>query len=199
MPRFINGSDIYSVLEGLDALWPTVGKTRLIKVLRGSKAKDVERFDDSPMLGIFENIPVASVEAFILELIDAGLMHQGDEDEYFVCSITQKGRAAWENRTPLKVLLPPKRHLSNGLSQKTTHSIEDFCESDTLLFNELRDWRTDQARAEGGIPAFQVLSNRTLEDLTLRRPQNAVELREVHGIGEMKLQKYGDALLDMLR
>jgi ATP-dependent DNA helicase RecQ len=169
-------------------------------VLRGSKAKDVERFNDSPMLGIFENIPVASVESFILELIDSGLMHQGDEDEYFVCSITEKGRAVWENRTPLKVLLPSRRGQSEkNTSSRPIHSIEDFCESEKVLFEELREWRRDQAQLEGGIPAFQILSNRTLEDLALRKPQNDAQLMEVHGIGEMKLQKYGAALLDLMR
>ena len=57
----------------------------------------------------------------------------------------------------------------------------------------------DQEHKEGGVAAFQILSNRTLEDLTLRRPQNNAELLEVHGIGEMKAQKYGDALLDLMK
>ncbi|MEO6906666.1 MAG: helicase-related protein, partial [Abditibacteriaceae bacterium] len=140
MPQSIDGGDIYSVLEGLDALWPAVGKARLIKILRGSKSKDVERFHDSPMLGIFENIPVVNVEAFILELVDTGLLHQGDEDEYFVCSITEKGRSTWENKAPLKVLLPTRRgNTANNTSSKPIRDIEDFCEDEKVLFEELRE------------------------------------------------------------
>jgi ATP-dependent DNA helicase RecQ len=198
MPKSIDGSDIYSVLEGLDALWPTVGKARLIKVLRGSKAKDVERFHDSPMLGIFENISVASVEGFILELIDSGLMHQGDEDEYFVCSMTEKGRAAWENRAPLKVLLPSKRsQISSKTTSKADLDNEDFSEAEKVLFDKLKQWRSDQARQEN-LPAYCIISNQAIEDLTYRKPKNKAELIEVRGIGEMKVQKYGAALLDLI-
>jgi len=199
MPKSIDAGDIYSVLEGLDALWPTVGKARLIKVLRGSKAKDVERFHDSPMLGIFENISVASVEAFILELIDSGLMHQGDEDEYFVCSITEKGRAAWENRTPLKVLLPSRRHQTpKNTSSKPDHDNEDFSEAEKVLFDKLKQWRTNQARQES-VPAYIVLSNQAIEDLTYHKPKTEAELIQARGIGEMKVQKYGAALLDLIK
>jgi ATP-dependent DNA helicase RecQ len=198
MPKSIDSSDIYSVLEGLDALWPTVGKARLIKILRGSKAKDVERFSDSPMLGIFENIPVASVEAFILELIDDNLMHQGDEDEYFVCSITPKGRSVWQEKMPVKVLLPGKSPVAKSGAHSSADD-PDLSEDEKVLFEELKDWRRKQARHEGGIPAFQVLSNRALIDLAYRKPQNDAELMQVFGIGEMKARKYGEALLDLLR
>ncbi|MEO6907467.1 MAG: HRDC domain-containing protein, partial [Abditibacteriaceae bacterium] len=101
---------------------------------------------------------------------------------------------------PLKVLLPTRRgNTANNTSSKPIRDIEDFCEDEKVLFEELREWRIDQARKEGGIPAFQVLSNRTLEDLALRKPQNDAELMEVFGIGEMKAKKYGNALLDLMR
>jgi ATP-dependent DNA helicase RecQ len=190
MPKSIDGSDIYSVLEGLDALWPAVGKARLNKLLRGANSKDVERFrnDNCPLFGVFENVPNADVETFLLSLIGAKLMHQGDEDEYFVCTITEQGRAAWQNKTPLKVLLP-------------------LCDSDQLsaeakvLLDDLKKWRLQQARQEH-IPTARlqkVLPNRSLLELAHRKPKTNEELIQIFGIGEMKVQKYGDALLDLMQ
>jgi hypothetical protein len=46
MPLRIDSNDIHSLLQGLDALHPKVGKARLNKLLRGSNSKDVQRFKD---------------------------------------------------------------------------------------------------------------------------------------------------------
>ena len=49
------------------------------------------------------------------------------------------------------------------------------------------------------MPAYRVLHDKTLEDLARRRPTTRAALLEVHGIGETKLARYGDALLGVLR
>jgi ATP-dependent DNA helicase RecQ len=190
MPKVIDAGDIYSVLQGLDALWPTVGKARLNKLLRGANSKDIERFRDDhcPLLGVFENVPSADVDNFLLALIDAGLMHQGGEDEYFVCSITEKGRAAWQKKMPVKVLLP--------LSDSGQLSADE-----KVLLDELKKWRQEQGRRERIPAAFlqKVLPNRALLELAHRRPRNDAELKQIFGIGDVKVRKYGEALLDIVR
>jgi len=198
MPSSIAGHDIYSVLEGLDALWPTVGKARLIKLLRGSKAKDVERFrnDECPLFGIFETASSAAVEAFLLELIENGLMHQGGEDEYFVCSITEKGRAAWQDKTPVNVLLPGKAHQVKTAA--ASYEDPDLSEGGKVLLEALRKWRWEQARTEN-IAAYMVLSNRSLHELACVQPYNENALTQIHGIGGVKLEKYGKALIELIK
>lgn len=74
----------------------------------------------------------------------------------------------------------------------------DFSEAEKVLFDELKRWRTDQARLEN-VPDFFVLTTQAIEDLTYRKPKNKAELIQVRGIGEMKVQKYGAALLDLMR
>ena len=49
------------------------------------------------------------------------------------------------------------------------------------------------------MPAYAVLSDKSLRDLTERRPQNEDALRQIYGIGEMKLARYGSGLLEILR
>lgn len=66
------------------------------------------------------------------------------------------------------------------------------------LVTALRRWRLDEARRQG-VPAFRVLTDRTLLDLATERPQTEDELLEVGGIGPSRLARYGAHLLEIVR
>ncbi len=68
---------------------------------------------------------------------------------------------------------------------------------DEELFERLREWRRVQAKEEE-IAAFMVFSNATLESVAERRPTSLPALLAINGIGKEKLEKYGDALLEIL-
>jgi ATP-dependent DNA helicase RecQ len=62
----------------------------------------------------------------------------------------------------------------------------------------LRDLRTQIASAKG-IPPYIVFSDKTLKELSNKKPQNKEEMLEVHGIGEVKFERYGDEFLELLQ
>lgn len=66
------------------------------------------------------------------------------------------------------------------------------------LFERLRVLRRKLAD-ERKVPAFVVFSDKTLQDMAGRRPQSRDEFLEVHGVGQRKLEEYGDAFLEELR
>ena len=66
------------------------------------------------------------------------------------------------------------------------------------LFERLRALRLAFARSEG-VAAYLVFPDRTLLDMAERRPATLSELREVQGVGERKLARYGAAFLEVLR
>lgn len=67
----------------------------------------------------------------------------------------------------------------------------------TRLFELLREWRREKAK-ELDVPAFVVLSDRSLRDLALKRPGCNDELFEIHGLGAAKIEKFGGELLTWL-
>ncbi|WP_242355992.1 MULTISPECIES: ATP-dependent DNA helicase RecQ [unclassified Anaeromyxobacter] len=71
-------------------------------------------------------------------------------------------------------------------------------EVDLELFEALRAWRGEAARARG-VPAYVVFADATLAELALRRPVTRDELLEVKGIGPRKLEEYGEALVKILK
>ena len=61
----------------------------------------------------------------------------------------------------------------------------------------LKRKRRDLARAEN-VPAFMIFADRTLIDMAERRPSTLEDLRRVHGVGERKIARYGEAFLEAL-
>jgi ATP-dependent DNA helicase RecQ len=69
---------------------------------------------------------------------------------------------------------------------------------DSALLRALRDWRLGVAR-EHGVPAFVVFHDSTLETIAALRPGTREALRGVSGVGEKKLERYAEALLEVVR
>jgi len=180
MPAQIDPADIHSVLHGLDALRPALGKTRLNKLLRGAGA---EGPPGSPLAGLLKGSTQSGVDKFFAMLIAEGLLHQGDEDAYFVCTVTAKGREAWQERRPVAATLP----------RDPSRWREADAGSDDVL-TMLKQWRTARASREA-VPPYCVFSDKTLMEIARARPGDEGALLEVSGVGPGKLEKYGGDVL----
>jgi ATP-dependent DNA helicase RecQ len=66
------------------------------------------------------------------------------------------------------------------------------------LFEALRAWRRDRA-AEQHVPPYVIFHDATLADIARLRPKNKDELKGVSGVGQSKLQRYGAAVLELVR
>jgi ATP-dependent DNA helicase RecQ len=71
-------------------------------------------------------------------------------------------------------------------------------EPDAELREYLREWRRNTAK-EHGMPAYVVLHDTTLEEVSRARPSSLRELRKITGIGERKAELYGQQILALLR
>ena len=68
----------------------------------------------------------------------------------------------------------------------------DLTPSESLLFEELRSVRCHLA---AGKPAYTVLSDQVLHDIARRRPTTLAQLGDIKGMGPVKLERYGNAML----
>jgi ATP-dependent DNA helicase RecQ len=66
--------------------------------------------------------------------------------------------------------------------------------ADARLFASLKALRTSIAREEQ-VPPYVVFSDRTLAELAARKPRTSAGLLEVRGVGQTKLDKYGERFL----
>jgi ATP-dependent DNA helicase RecQ len=65
------------------------------------------------------------------------------------------------------------------------------------VFERLRESRRRIA-ADSGVPPYVVFHDSTLRDIAAARPRDLSELAQIQGVGETKLKRYGQAMLDAL-
>jgi ATP-dependent DNA helicase RecQ len=83
--------------------------------------------------------------------------------------------------------------------EERTRALPDAAIADPDLRMRLRALRKSLAD-ERGVPAYVVFSDKTLQDMAARRPRTRDELLEVHGVGQRKLELYGNLFLaELLR
>jgi ATP-dependent DNA helicase RecQ len=70
--------------------------------------------------------------------------------------------------------------------------------ADARLLERLRALRTSIAREEK-VPAYVVFADRTLLEIAVRRPKTVYALGEIRGVGPMKIDKYGERFLELVR
>jgi len=69
---------------------------------------------------------------------------------------------------------------------------------DRSLFDALRDWRRGEA-ARQAVPPYVIFHDRTLADIADARPRSLAALAKVGGVGQAKLDHYGEAVLEIVR
>lgn len=68
---------------------------------------------------------------------------------------------------------------------------------DLVVFEELRRWRSEVARRQGG-PAFIIFGDAPLKDIAKARPADLRALSRIKGVGPSKLESYGDDVLEIV-
>jgi ATP-dependent DNA helicase RecQ len=75
---------------------------------------------------------------------------------------------------------------------------EDLPGVDAALFERLRSWRGEQAKKQR-VPAYVVLHNSHLEEISARKPGTIHELGAIKGVGLRRAARYGDEILALIR
>ena len=65
------------------------------------------------------------------------------------------------------------------------------------VFSRLREWRKAAAEKEG-VPVYTVLTNEQLAQMVQKRVNSKAGLKEIEGVGEARVEKYGEAVLKVL-
>jgi ATP-dependent DNA helicase RecQ len=86
---------------------------------------------------------------------------------------------------------------ASGGASRTQLDAADLDGDDRALFDALRSRRRELAD-EAGVPAYIVFGDRVLLEMVARRPQSRHEMLQVPGVGEAKLDKYGDDFLEVI-
>ena len=169
----------------------------LIDVLRGSNRIEVRDsgLDGIKTFGVGREIPFLDWKHYVTQMINQGLISIDFTDRSKLKSTplsmpVLKG----ESTIMLSKFIPndkkPKVKVPK-LSMDTDGADRD-------LLSKLKSWRLGLARSQG-VPAYVIMTNKALEQIATALPQDNRELLAIDGIGRVKLMKYGDAVLEIVK
>lgn len=185
-----------ALLAVVDALPGRFGRTRLAAIANGTD--DDPRFDGLPERGLLRGQPAAYLMDLLRSLEGAGAIEVSRGD-YPTLSLSRAGRAALAAGDDLggMAVAAPARRAAGARRRAAAPAVSDE-PIDEALVDRLRQWRTSKA-SEKAVPAYVIFSNRTLEALARSRPSSLDELAAVHGIGQSRLDAYGEELLAAIK
>src|SRR5580692_9034567 len=90
------------------------------------------------------------------------------------------------------------RPLDGAACQAAAAAALGESDTDQTLCRALRVRRSALAKAQA-VPAYVILPDRSLLDMARRKPSTLDEMAGVHGVGEVKLKRYGQDFLEVIR
>jgi ATP-dependent DNA helicase RecQ len=192
--------------KALSAVYRTgqrFGAAHVVEVLLGGNTERIRCLghDGLSVYGIGRELDRSQWRSLLRQLTSAGYLQPVPEGHGGLCFGPEAlVKPLLRGDTRLELPLPPprkERRRSQGGRGGHAASGAELGELNDELLAALRTWRREQARAQG-VPPYVVFHDRTLLELAGRRPTDLEELAGVSGIGAAKLERYGEALLEVL-
>ena len=172
-----------------------VGLAHVVEVLTGAQTEKVRRWghDALSTYGIGKDRPRAEWAELGRELARLGYLSE-NHAKMGALELTQKGRQALVKREAVVLTKPRAAAGAGEPSRRRSGSSLGAGASDDALFERLRVLRRRLAD-QRGVPAYIILSDATLKELSARKPRDEAALLGVSGIGDKKRRDFGAALL----
>jgi len=165
------------------------GAGHVIQVLAGNDNEKVRSFghDRLSVFGIASQEELALMQSVARALVARDALRA---DAYGGLSFGPAARAILKGEAALQIATPQPR--------KRRSRRDSGDEPFDPLFEALRETRRSLAAA-AKVPAYVVFHDSTLREIAAARPRTFGELSTVNGVGDSKVRKYGDALLETVR
>ena len=183
--------DAQKILSCIVRTGQRFGAQVICDVLRGKLAQQVIRFklDKQTTFALLENVRQTKIKELIDSLETQGyIVYVGAGRPILKVTdagwLVLKGKAQGQAREALTI--------------QTTVNDETGSETNAELFEALRELRAKIAQKRG-VPAFVIFSDSALRDMCEKMPTTDEEFLTVNGVGETKLELYGDRFLQIIQ
>jgi ATP-dependent DNA helicase RecQ len=177
------------------------GVSHVVGVLRGEDTERIRdrQHDQLSTYALLKGHTRHDVREWIYQLIAQEFLSQ-TRDEYPVLRLGARSREVLKGYAEVKLRQPAVRKKDAAPASsmpRSQRSAVDDGPYDRDLFQALRSWRREEAQ-ERGVPPYVIFSDRTLREVARVRPTTRYELRGIYGIGDAKLEAFGDALIGVI-
>jgi ATP-dependent DNA helicase RecQ len=172
------------------------GAGHVVDILMGKKTPKVIQFDHDALsvFGVGADLSANEWRGVVRQLLARGLL--AVEPDHGTLALTEASASVLRREREVPMRREPERASKAKLAKAATAPAE-LPEEAAALFEKLRAWRAASAK-EQGVPPYVVFHDKTLREIATVRPSSLEELSAVNGVGESKLAKYGQQILDTL-
>ncbi|MEU7387000.1 DNA helicase RecQ [Streptomyces tanashiensis] len=178
------------------------GAGQIIDILQGKRTAKVIQFDHDGLsvFGVGSDLGTAEWRGVVRQLLAQRLL--AVEGDYGTLVLTEDSGEVLGGRRQVpmrkeKAAPAATRKESGARSGKGARVPVDLPAAAVPVFEALRAWRAATAR-EQGVPAYVVFHDATLREIATHLPATVQELGTIGGVGEAKLTKYAQGVLDTL-
>jgi ATP-dependent DNA helicase RecQ len=172
------------------------GAGHVIDVLLGNATERVRqlRHDELSVFGVGRALPAARWRSILRQLAALELIVV-DVDGHGGLQLSEAVRPVLKGERRIALRVDPTRARARSDRPRQDQALHG---EEEAAFGALRRWRLGEARAQG-VPPYVIFHDATLAAITRIRPRTLSQLADVPGVGASKLERYGQAVLDVLR
>ncbi len=197
-PEVFDGTEAaQKILSAVYRTGQRFGAVHVIDVLLGKDTEKIRqhRHADLSVYGIGKELDQQQWRSILRQLIVVGLLSV-DTGGYGALKLSEKSRPLLRG----EIELPLRRDLlvKRKASKPKAVVPEAVAEEDLDLWEALRT-RRKQLADENDVPPYVIFHDSTLRQMAADKPRNEDELLAISGVGKTKLERYGDAFLEVVR
>jgi ATP-dependent DNA helicase RecQ len=173
----------------------TYGVNYVVSILRGEASDDARRrgHDKLSTFGLLRETPKADLQDWIHQLIGQNVLRR-EGDEYPVLKLNPASWEVMRGERPVQLL----RMAATRGARRAQIDTKAWEGVDTALFETLRQLRR-RLSVERSVPPYVIFSDAVLRHLARERPTTEAQMRQVAGVGDVKLREFGPHFLPAIR
>ncbi|MEM1323712.1 MAG: DNA helicase RecQ [Bacteroidota bacterium] len=198
-PQYFDGTIIaQKALSAITRLKEKAPMGLLIDVLRGSRRREIFQlgYDKIKTYGAGADISYVDWQHLMGQLLSVGLIDIAYEHNNALRLTPASREVLFNNRKVQLVKMAAIKERMKAQQEKIKPQSQRQRVRDEL-FEVLRQLRKTMAKKHG-VPPYIIFSDASLEEMAAERPINAIEMRRISGVGEVKLKRYGRPFVEAI-
>ncbi len=174
------------------------GAGQVIDILLGKQTPKVTQFghDSLKVFGIGTELREVEWRGVVRQLLAQGLL--AVEGDYGTLVLTASSAEVLGQQRQVLLRREPERPVRAAKTATPRRAAPVELPEDAVpVFERLRAWRAASAK-EQGVPAYVIFHDATLRQIATESPTTLAELSTISGVGDAKLARYGQQILDTL-
>ncbi len=174
------------------------GAGHVLDVLRGIDSEKVKQWNHQQLstFGIGSAKGEAEWRAILRQAIALDLI-EIDHEAYGSLKLPEAARAVLKGEQAIAMRRYQRPVRSRAAAKPTAATESDLSPAQQSLYERLRWWRVETARSHN-VPAYVIFHDATLREIARAMPMSLDDMRQVSGVGEKKLETYGEQIIALV-